>query len=200
MNQTESFIHRLSALGEGDRSLLRRLAVQPLDQSLRGFDLFTGVWWPLRQGSPFAPRRETSWMVAKLFGAFPLRAVPCAHDGPATFAYLLGRSEPRHPACEDAALLSSAPPDHEPARSQFIESRRFRTRFDAILQAPLCGLEPHLRWGLSVVEDAVKAGKAAGLDWVQLLNDLSAWDRGDSHRRNRDISDIWAEQYLKGTH
>ncbi len=59
------------ALKEGERSKLRGLAGQPLDHTLPGFDLFTGIWWPLRKKNKAAPRRETSWLLAKLFGAFP---------------------------------------------------------------------------------------------------------------------------------
>ena len=73
---------------------------------------------------------------------------------------------------------------------------RFRRRFDALLCTPLSGLEPHLHWALSVVADAVKHDRAQGLDWVQLLDHLSVWDRGDEYRLERDIRDIWAEDYL----
>src|SRR5262249_11137784 len=78
--------------------------------------------------------------------------------------------------------------------------RRFRARFDALLCAPLPDLEPHLRWALSEVRGAVKAGTVSGLDWVQLLDELSIWDRGEEHRRNRDVRDIWAEEYLQSVH
>lgn len=212
MTQAEAFIRRLESLKEGERSRLRRLAGQPLDHALHGFDLFTGLWWPLRQRSPVAPRRETSWLVAKLFGAFPLRYVPCERDCPTTLPFLLGTYEPKHPACQGAALLSSVPPKRDPARREFIEARRFRMRFDATLQTPLSGLEPHLRWALSVVQGAVNTRTSPGLDWPQLLEDISIWDRGEEHRRKRDIlecgeehrrrrdiRETWAELYLKGT-
>ena len=68
MSQTAKYIKKLSDLQEGDRSRLRRLAGRPLDATLQGFDLFTGLWWPLRAKSPATPRREPSWLVAKLFG------------------------------------------------------------------------------------------------------------------------------------
>jgi hypothetical protein len=170
MSQTDQFIQRLEALREGERSRLRRLAGQPLDETVPGFDLFTGLWWPLRERSRAAPRRETSWLVAKLFGAFPL---PHARD--VGLPALLGKQEPH-----DAR-----------------DRKRFRDRFDALLQTPLSGLEPHLRWALSVAADAVDAGHATGADWVRLLDDLSIWDRGAEHRRHRDIRDIWADDYLK---
>jgi len=173
MRQTEAFILRLESLQAGERSRLRRLAGQPLDETVPGFDLFTGLWWPLRQSSASAPRRETSWLVAKLFGAFPL-----PHVGEAGLPAVLS-------ACE--------PPDE-------FGRKRFHDRFDALLQTPLSRLEPHLRWALSVAVDAVEAGSAKGINWVQLLDDLSIWDRGEEHRRNRDVRDIWAEDYLNAAY
>lgn len=200
MSQTLAFIRRLEDLKEGERSRLRRLAGQPLDHSIQGFDLFTGLWWALRQSSPVAPRRETSWLVAKLYGAFPIPYFrPDPPIEPPTFARLLGRCEPPRPACPQAALLSSTPPDREPAKGQFIVARRYRRHFDAMLQAPLPAIEPHLHWALSVIAHAVDKGAFPGLDWGQLLDDLSIWDRGEKHRRKRDVRDIWAEQYLNAT-
>lgn len=168
MSQTVRFIKRLENLKEGERSRLRRLAGQPLDGTLQGFDLFTGLWWPLRHESPVTPRRETSWLVAKLYGAFP---IPNAHGR--SFAHLLGQLEPRD--------------EHG--------QRRYRARFDALLCSALPGVEPHLRWALNMIAGAVLE-KAKGLDWAQLLDDLSIWDRGEAHRHKRDVRDIWAEQYL----
>jgi hypothetical protein len=199
MTPTVEFINRLENLKEGERSRLRRLAGQPLNKTLQGFDLFTGLWWPLRHDSPVAPRRETSWLVAKLYGTFPIPHVRL--DLPSerpTLARLLGRCERPHPACAHAALLSSATPDREPARGQFIAARRHRRRFDAMLQAPLSALEPHLRWALDTIADAIKRRQlpVAAMDWVELLDHLSIWDRGEEHRRERDVRDIWAEQYL----
>jgi len=185
MSQIQAFIQRLEKLKEGDRSRLRRLAGQPLNQSLQGFDLFAGLWWPLRQRSPVAPRRETSWLVAKLHGAFGA-AVPHVRpddgSGP-TLPAVLGLCEPRE--------------DHG--------GPRFRIRFDALLCSPLPSLEPHLRWALDEVAKAVEgrvpyARGIKGVDWAQLLDDLSIWDRGDDHRRYRDIRDIWADQYLNAVY
>lgn len=109
--------------------------------------------------------------MAKLYGAFP---VPHLRKNDALLPVVLGRCEPRE----------------ERAR------KRFHQRFGALLQSPLFGLEPHLRWALSVVADAVAAARARGVDWAQLLDDLSIWDRGDEHRRRCDVGEIWAEKYL----
>lgn len=182
MSQTAEYIKRLSGLQEGERSRLRRLAGRPLDDTLQGFDLFTGLWWPLRAKSQRAPRREQAWLVAKLFGAFRVPHIRTDSGAGPTLPEVLGRCEPRD---EDSR-------------------KRYRTRFDALLCSPLSSLEPHLRWAMSEVARAV-AGRAPhardveGIDWAQLLDDLSIWDRGEEHRRGRDIRDLWAETYLNAT-
>ena len=66
MTATEQFIDVLKTLKAGDRKLLRTHAGLGLDQSVQGFDLFAGIWWPLRQNSSKAPRREVAWLVAKI--------------------------------------------------------------------------------------------------------------------------------------
>lgn len=187
MSTTEAFINRLADLKDGERSRLRRLAGQPLDKTLEGFDLFTGLWWPLRQGSPQAPRRETSWLIARLYGEFG-SSVPHVRPengrGPDLPA-VLGRCEPQDPP-------------------EFRARNRFRTRFDTLLCSSLANIETPLRWALDQIARAV-AGRTpcargvTGIDWAELLDDLSIWDRGEEHRGDRDIRDIWAEQYLNAT-
>lgn len=183
MTLTEQFIGRLEALKEGELAQLRRLAGKPLDETLQGFDLFTGLWWPLRQSSPRAPERRSAWLVAKLYGDFPL---PLQLDEQAEVAKVLGRRE--------RAL-----------RDEF-DNKRFRRRFDALLQSPLSELEPHLKWALSVIHETVAKRHIQGVDWVRLLDDLRLWVRGpDKHDRDhrrckRDIRDIWAEDYLNAAH
>lgn len=171
MSQTEEFIQRLQKLKHGELSRLRRLAGQPLDHTLQGFDLFTGLWWPLRQKSPRTPQREPSWLVTKLYAAFPLQ-----HMRP------------------NGAFLPVLLGSHEPLEE--FGRKRFRRRFNTLLNSPLSGLEPHLRWALSVVADSVAPRGTTGLDWVQLLDDLSIWDRGAEHRCARDVREIWAEMYV----
>ncbi|MBX3382057.1 MAG: type I-E CRISPR-associated protein Cse2/CasB [Phycisphaeraceae bacterium] len=179
---TVAYIQRLNALKEGERSRLRSLAGQPLDTRLDGFDLFTGLWWPLRQASPVAPRREPSWLVAKLFGAFGSEVpqfVPEGRNVGPTLPAVLGVCEPRD--------------EHG--------QKRFRQRVDTLLCTPLPALEPHLRWALGEVAKAMQgrtshARGLTGIDWARLLDDLSIWDRGEEHRRRRDVRDEWAEAYL----
>ena len=171
MSGAREFVQRLEALQEGERSRLRRCAGTPLHETVAGFDLFTGLWWPLRETNAAAPRREPSWLVAKLHASFD---VPHIDGGPRLPAVLGAR---------------------EPAEAR--AAKRFRDRFDALLQTPPVILEPPLRWTLSAVAEAVEAKAISGLDWVQLLDDLSIWDQGATHRVGRDIREIWAEAYLK---
>jgi hypothetical protein len=84
------------------------------------------------------------------------------------------------------------------------DRKRFQTRFDALLCSSLSSLEPHLRWAMGETTRAVAghvpyARDVKGIDWVQLLDDLSIWDRGEKHRRGRDVRDIWAATYLNAT-
>jgi hypothetical protein len=159
MTPSEEFIHRLQSLKEGSRSFLRCLAGRALNETLWGFDLFTGLWWPLRQQSRRAPRRETAWLVTKLYAAIGIPHIRRA-DGTAapTLAHLLGYLEPRHDR----------------------DAQRFRARFEALLGSPLPALEPHLKWALGALAWALRQRRlrAEGLDWAQLLDDLSLWDRG----------------------
>jgi hypothetical protein len=171
MEMTKSFVDRLQALKSGERSRLRRLADRPLDRSLAGFDLFTGLWWPLRRKSPRVPRREASWLVGKLFGAYPLE-----HRDREDFhlAVMLGRCEPA---------------DEK-------KRERFRRRFDALLQSPLHAIEPHLRWAIRVTATVPADGKSPGLNWVRLLDDLSRWDQPQRYHEQSTVADEWANSYL----
>lgn len=188
MTPTEAFISKLENLGDGERSLMRRHLGKPLHQSLAGFDLFTGLWWPLREKDQRAPSRETCWLVAKLFCARPVphKRRTDKHDHAFCLATLLGRIE-RHDYGRDEANY-----------------RRFRDRFDALLCATMDTLEPRLDWALGVLRAAHGRGQLSGLDWAQLLDDLWQWERfekrylseDDRKADVRDIRDEWAAQYL----
>ena len=201
MSQTAEYIKRLTALQEGELSRLRRLAGRPLDTTLQGFDLFTGLWWPLRAKSPATPRREPSWLVAKLFGAFRVPHIRLDSGAGPSLPEVLHRCEPHD---EDGR-------------------KRFRTRFDALLCSSLSSLEEHLRWALGEVARAVAghvphARDVKGIDWVYLLDDLWHWDgqynpdhtqqksRLNVHERlvhchetHRTPQDLWACEYLSAT-
>lgn len=182
MTLTEEFIQGLENMKEADRSLLRKLARQPLDETVPGFDLFTGLWWPLRRRSPWAPERRTAWLVAKLYAAHPVPNV-------------------RGPAAHLASVLGKCKRAHNPP-----DSKRLDARFDALLQQPLSALEPHLAWALATVRNAVAQKHLDGIDWIQLLDDLRYWARGSDgpyselEGQRRDIREVWAEKYLARAH
>lgn len=174
MSSTTEYVNRLTKLQEGERSRLRRLAGCPLDRTLGGFDLFAGLWWPLRS----KPQREPSWLVAKLFGASGVPYTPSSPGSNTKLPHLLGCCEPR------------ADP----------ERQRFRNRFDALLCSSLATIEPHLRWALGQIARAIAgriphAPKVEGLDWGALLDDLYDWDSPNTEGR-QNLRHYWAETYL----
>jgi len=124
MTATEDFIKNLTKLKEGDLGLLRTHAGQGLDESLEGFDLFTGLWWPLREKNQRAPRRSVAWLIAKLYAFCPIKPSP-DH----TLAMQLRRCQP----------------------NEQLAKRRFQQRFDEMLVLPLDKLEPALQWALEQI-------------------------------------------------
>jgi len=163
---TEQYIARLTKLGPGELGQLRAHAGRELDEDVDGFDLFAGLWWPLRRESPRTPRREVAWLAAKLFAACPLdnARLPGYTRGEngAHFAVLLGR-------------LHRAKPERR---------ERARQQFDQLLATPLSELEPALR---QVLRELARA--KASLDWAKLVDDLSAWEKNSTRKR-------WAKEYL----
>jgi CRISPR type I-E-associated protein CasB/Cse2 len=157
VNATEKYISILARLKPGDLGLLRTHAGQGVDETVGGFDLFAGLWWPLRQENQRAPRREVAWLVAKLYAGFRVE-----HQCGAELALRLGCCRP----AEDRAAVAH------------------RKRFDQLLTLPLAKMEHQLRWALGQV-----ASRNLSLDWVQLTDDLSIWEREATRLR-------WAEQYL----
>ena len=127
MKPTARYVQGLARLKAGDLGLLRTHAGRGLDETLYGFDLFTGLWWPLRQASQFAPRREVAWLVAKLYAFRPL-----GHASGRTLAKCLARLRPRG----------------EEAR------KSFDRRFDGLLTLPLREIEPALRWAADQIAQA----------------------------------------------
>lgn len=127
MSATEDYITVLSSLKKGDLGLLRRLGREGPDESVDGFDLFAGLWWPLRQRNQRAPRRQVAWLVAKLYAANPLE-----HFKGAFFAQQLGMTRP----FESEALQSH------------------KKRFNQILISPIGHLEAPMQWGLSCLQDS----------------------------------------------
>jgi len=121
---TEQFIDVLTGLKSGDLGLLRRHAGQGLDESVAGFDLFTGLWWPLREKNKRAPRRAVAWLIAKLYAFRPLE-----HSPGDTLARQL-----RHCQARDER-----------------EKKRLQQKFDAMLMLPLNQIEPALQWALDQI-------------------------------------------------
>lgn len=127
MTPTEDFITILSTLKTGELGLLRAHAGKPINESVLGFDLFTGVWWPIRQRSPRAPRREVAWLVAKLFAS-----VLIPHSPGQTLPGQLRRCQ-----------------SHDE-----LERKRFQQRFDRMLALPIVAIEPACRWALGALSAA----------------------------------------------
>lgn len=123
MTATDEFIIALMGLKTGALGLLRTHADLDLDESVEGFDLFAGLWWPLRQKNERAPRREVAWLIAKLYAFHPIQQSPGM-----TLARQLGYCQPRDSS----------------------ENKRYRQKFDELLITPLDRLEPRLQWAISV--------------------------------------------------
>lgn len=124
MTPTQQYIDVLTRLKSGDLGRLRAHAGQGLDESVDGFDLFAGLWWPLRQRNERAPRREVAWLIAKLYAFSPIPHSPDDH---------LARQLSRHQ------------PNEKQARE------RYQKRFDRMLILPLSHIEPALQWVLDWV-------------------------------------------------
>ena len=118
---TRDYIKTLTSLKPGEMGLLRTHAGHGIDTSAEAFDLFAGLWWPLRSKNQRAPQREVAWLIAKLYAAAKI-----THEENAVFARQLARCQPHSDT----------------------ERERFRQRFDRLLQQPRDSLETHLSWGL----------------------------------------------------
>jgi CRISPR type I-E-associated protein CasB/Cse2 len=123
MTATEEYVRVLVRLKPGELGLLRSHAGKVLDETVSGFDLFTGLWWPLRQRNERAPRREVAWLIAKLYAFRPL---PQSQD---TLACQIRRCQPN--------LLQ--------------QRERLGQAFDRMITLPLSEIEPALRWALDLL-------------------------------------------------
>jgi len=157
LNATERYVDVLTGLNAGDLGLLRTYAGKGLDESLHGFDLFAGIWWPLRQQNQHAPRREVAWLAAKLYA---FRPIP--HSRGDTLARQLRQCCPSEERDRDS----------------------YHQRFDQLLGLPLGEIEYSIQWALDRI-----GSSSLPLDWVQLIDDLSLWERESTRLR-------WAEQFL----
>jgi len=124
MTPTEEFINALTSLKTGDLGLLRTHSGQGLDESVNGFDLFAGLWWPLRQRSERTPRRSVAWLIAKLYAFCPI---------------------PHSLGDELAVQLAKCQPTEKQERT------KYQHRVDGMLSLPLKKIEPALQWGLAQI-------------------------------------------------
>lgn len=124
MTSTDQYIAVLASLKTGDIGILRTLAGKRLDTSLEGFDLFAGLWWPLRQTNKRAPRREVAWLIAKVFAQCPVPHIPGSY-----LAHQLGRFQP----------------------NETPERERYCRRFDRMLGLSVGQIEPELQWAVNWV-------------------------------------------------
>mgnify|MGYP001287969184 CR=1 FL=1 len=122
---TEIYVSRLTALKTGELAMLRSHTGQGIDRSVAAFDLFSGIWWPLREKNQRAPRRQVAWLVAKLFASCPVDHAP------------------HHPL---PSQLSRCRIQDER------QDRRLAQKFDDLLMQPLIDIENPLRWAIGVVE------------------------------------------------
>lgn len=125
MGATDQYIEVLTHLKPGDLELLRVHAGQGLDESVDGFDLFSGLWWPLRQRNERAPRREVAWLIAKLYARCQV-----THSKMDSLAVQLGRCQP----------------------NELLARGRYQRKFDRMLLLPIGQIEPALKWALSCVD------------------------------------------------
>jgi len=176
---TEEYIARLANLKSGELALLRKHAGQGLDQSVDGFDLFAGIWWPLRARNQRAPRRAAAWLIAKLYAFRPIE-----HSTGHTLARQLARCRKDKGPGEDAVAAVS-----DRRRRSEIDATigPVAQRFDRMLTLPLAKIEPGLQWAIDLI-----AAKGLKLDWVELTDDLSFWERESKRLK-------WAEEFLKSS-
>lgn len=126
---TEQYIGVLTRLKAGDLGLLRTHAGQRPDESVDGFDLFTGLWWPLRKNNQRAPRREVAWLIAKLYAFCPI-----SQSRGDTLARQLRQCQP----------------------GEATKRKRFQQKFDGMLLLPLDRIEPALQWAITVISSSDK--------------------------------------------
>lgn len=124
MTATEQYIEVLTRMKAGELGLLRTHAGEALDESVEGFDLFSGLWWPLRQKNERAPRREVAWLITKLYAFCPI---------------------PQSPDDTLAGQLRQCQPDKDAAKE------RLRQRFDRMLMLPVDKIETALQWALDQI-------------------------------------------------
>jgi hypothetical protein len=147
-NLSNEYIQRLTMLKDGELSVLRNLQYKQLDTGLSGFDLFTALWWPLREKGKHAPRREAAWLIAKLYAARKMQ-----HKSDQKLSILLGMIY------------------HKLIHKDQRKADQVRALNDKLLSLPIYAIEPTLNQCLDLIKREFDA-----LDWVRLLDTISAWE------------------------
>jgi len=71
------FVRLCSRLDSASWAILEQAANKPLNHSPAAFDIFTGLYWPLRQKDKTTPSRNAAWLALKLMAtAGALRPTP----------------------------------------------------------------------------------------------------------------------------
>jgi len=162
----KKFVSRLVDRKNGIISLLRSSAGTGIDRDAIAFDLFTGLWWPIRQHHKDTPRRHVAWLVCKLYGWTPL---PQQN----------GNRLPRQLARAAVQQARANAKRGNEIRESIMD------RFDLLLNTPVERIEPELEWALATVADALDN---PGIDWNKLIDHLSVW-----HRHS--VRLFWAQEF-----
>ncbi len=125
MTPTEQYIEVLTHLKSGELGLLREHAGQGLDESVDGFDLFAGLWWPLA-GKKSVGAPAGGGVACRQTLRFPARRTFSRAE---TLAGQLGR-------CQK---------DKDPEKDPVAQ------RFDSMLTLPIENIEPSLHWALDLI-------------------------------------------------
>ncbi len=142
----------------GHLARLRALAMKKLSADVSAYDLFTGLYWPIRGRSPRAPRRNDAWILAKLYAKFPW--VPSADNV--------------HTLPEHLSRLCLTLPTASLAR-----------RFDRLFVMRGKDIELALQQLLALTRKPLQAsavthpllpGKFPPLNWSRLLHEMRDWD------------------------
>jgi CRISPR type I-E-associated protein CasB/Cse2 len=146
MNGSQFFVDALEHLNPTSLSLLRRSTGQSLAESVPAFDLFTAIFWPLRERYR-GLSRQACWRVATLYSWHPQ---PFGTDD---LGLGLGRLVPFGYRDVDVR-----------------ERKRQRRWFEALLTSDGAGLDAVLKHAVGRL-----ARHRIPIDWRQLLEDLTVW-------------------------
>jgi CRISPR type I-E-associated protein CasB/Cse2 len=150
------FVTALEKLGPDALSLLRRSTGLSLAESVAAFDLFTDIYWPLRERDR-GLSRQACWRVATLYPWHP---------------------QPHGTGDLGLCLAWLVPLGHSDSdrRARDREERRFET----LLTADNAALDTALHYAVRRL-----ARREIPIDWRQLLEDLTVWRSPDQMIQNK---------------